>query len=269
MKNKKDECTCDCGCDCCKKEINATRFGSALIIAGSVITAPLLYGLIFSCGGAGGSLSKKDMKDYLMQNPKVIVDSVEAYYKAKAPAAAQKPKVADKKMIKEITKDTTNTVLGNPKGKFVIIEFFDYNCGYCKKMNKALAGAVKKSDNIRWILIDTPIFGEQSEIISRYAYAANEQGKFQQFHEEIGKASAKLDEAALLAIGEKLDLDTKALKKAAASKKIKDKLIANRKYTEKLGMGGVPMFIIDGDVQGGAFSDEKLAEYIAKANKKK
>ncbi len=273
---KKTDCGCGCGdkCSCtCSCEVNFVRFISSIIIASAVIISPLIYG---ACYGNEGKLTKsvstdsnKAIKKFIENNPQVIIDSVDNYYKKQQAAQkAAQPKVADKAMVKEILNDKTNTVLGNPNGKFVIIEFFDYNCGYCKMMNKQLADAIKKSKNIRWVLIDTPIFGEKSEIISQYAYAAHKQGKFQKFHEEIGN-SRKLDEEGLIAIGKKIGLDTEKLKKDAHSEEIKKKLTDNRKYTRKLGMGGVPMFIINGDIQGGAFSPEQMEKYIKEANNMK
>ncbi len=273
---KKADCGCGCGdkCSCtCSCEVNFVRFISSIIIASAVIISPLIYG---ACYGNEGKLTKsvstdsnKAIKKFIENNPQVIIDSVDNYYKKQQAAQkAAQPKVADKAMVKEILNDKTNTVLGNPNGKFVIIEFFDYNCGYCKMMNKQLADAIKKSKNIRWVLIDTPIFGEKSEIISQYAYAAHKQGKFQKFHEEIGN-SRKLDEEGLIAIGKKIGLDTEKLKKDAHSEEIKKKLTDNRKYTRKLGMGGVPMFIINGDIQGGAFSPEQMEKYIKEANNMK
>ncbi len=276
---KKVECDCAKGACTCAREssVNFVRFISSIIIAAAVIASPLIYGAVYGCKGKTQAPVKaattdshdKAIRNFIKNNPKVLIDSVDAYYKKQQAAKrAAQPKVADKAMVDEILNDKTNLVLGNPKGKFVFIEFFDYNCGYCKMMNKQLAEAVKKSKNIRWVLIDTPIFGEKSEVISRYALAANQQGKFKQFHEEIG-ASKQLDEAGLIAIGKKIGLDTEKLKKYANSDEAKKKLADNRKYTQKLGMGGVPMFLINGKVQGGAFSQEEMDKYIKEANEMK
>ena len=158
--------------------------------------------------------------------------------------------------------------MGNPKGSFVMIEFFDYNCGYCKMMNKKMAEAIKKSDNIRWILMDAPIFGEKSELIARYAFAAAKQGKFAEYHTALGETNDK-SEASLKEIGKQLKLDVAKLEKDAHSDAAKDKIKKNREFTSKLGLSGVPMFVIDGKVQTGAFPDEQLEEYIKQANERK
>ena len=211
---------------------------------------------------------EKTIAEWVKENPELIIDTVNTYYKKQQATRPAAPKVADAAMVQEIMADKTNSVMGNPKGSFVMIEFFDYNCGYCKMMNKKMAEAIKKSDNIRWILIDTPIFGDKSEVISRYALAAGKQGKFAEFHAALEAAQDKT-EAGLKEIGKKVGLNVAKLEKDANSDAIKNKIAKNKEYTKKLQMGGVPMFIIDGNIQGGAFQDDKMEEYIKKANEMK
>ena len=112
------------------------------------------------------------------------IEQLEAKQKAGRPAAQA---TADAALVAEIVNDKTNYSLGNPKGKYVIIEFFDHQCGWCKRTNKEMREAIAKgAKNIRWIPIDTPIFGEASETIARYVLAAGEQGKYAQMHEAVG-----------------------------------------------------------------------------------
>lgn len=272
---KKEECACGANCTCgCSCEKLLPFFGMVLIAA-SVLVAPFLRPCApapkMMPASAAGKVDVNIIRDFIKSNPKLIVDSVNSYYqKQQGNQGARKapPKKADSKMIAEILADKTNTVLGNPKGTFVVIEFFDYQCGYCKMMNKKMAEAIKKSDNIRWVLMDNPIFGEKSEIIARYAMAADKQGKFAAYHEALND-NKDMSEAGLIALGKKLGLDTDKLTKDANSDELKKKLLKTREYTKALNLGGVPMFIIDGDVQPGAFPDAQLEEYIKKANEMK
>ncbi|MBE6449207.1 MAG: hypothetical protein E7013_00710 [Alphaproteobacteria bacterium] len=270
-----DSCKCDSSCKCgcqstnvCGSQIACgimTLIG-CLFIAGSILVLHRVDEPKTTAQVA--KFDEKAVAAWVKANPKAIIDSVDAYYKKQQAGRAAAPKVADAAMIKEIVEDKTNSVMGNPKGTFVMIEFFDYNCGYCKMMNKKMAEAIKKSDNIRWILIDTPIFGDKSEVISRYALAAGKQGKFAEFHGALETAKDKT-EAGLKELGKTLGLDVAKLEKDANSDAIKKKIEKNKEYTKKLQMGGVPMFIIDGNIQGGAFQDDKMEEYIKKANEMK
>ena len=259
---------CTCGCGCCDPAKKAGVLVAALVVAG-------LVGFVSGRLGCGGCEEKMEEKlnAYVQSHPEEIIKSVEKYYqnlekkqKAGRPAVQE---TADAALVAEIVNDKTNYSLGNPNGKFVIIEFFDHQCGWCKKTNKEMREALKKAKNIRWIPIDTPIFGEASETIARYVLAAGEQGKYAQMHETVGNAQGHLDEAALVKLGEGLKLDTKKLKADANGEKIKGKLKANRKYAEKLNINGVPMLIVDGKINPGALLGENLEKAVQASNAKK
>jgi len=255
--------SCSCGSKC---ECNCGA-SKALLLGVSAVA------LILSVVALVKKPCDKALTDWVNKNPKVIADSVEAYYKEldaqRRQAEKAQPKVAPADMVAKILNDKGNYSLGNPNGKFVIIEFFDYNCGWCKRTNAALKEALAKPEakNIRWIPIDTPIFGEGSETIARYVLAAGQQGKYAAMHDAVGDFKGKLDEAALIEMGKKLGLDVDKLKKVANSKEIKDKLVANREFTRALNIGGVPMLIVNGDIHPGALFGEALDEVVAASNK--
>ena len=261
---------CTCGCGCCDPKKKAGVLVAALVVAG-------LVGFVGGRLGCGCCQEKLEAKlaEYIQANPKVIIDSVETYYQnlekqqKGAQGAEPAPQFADASLIAEIVNDKSNYSLGNPKGKFVIIEFFDHQCGWCKRTNKEMREALKRAKNIRWIPIDTPIFGEASETIARYVLAAGEQGKYAQMHEAVGNAEGHLDGAALVKLGESLKLDGKKLKADANGDKIRGKLIANRKYAEKLNINGVPMLIVDGKINPGALLGENLEKAVQESNAKK
>ena len=259
-----DTCKCGCGseCSCCK-------CGPAKVALLGIST----LALVLSICALVKKPCDKAMTEWVNKNPKVIADSVEKYYKeldAKQRAAEkEKPKVAPADMVAKILNDKTNYSLGNPKGKFVIVEFFDYNCGWCKRTNAALKEALAKpaAKNIRWIPIDTPIFGENSEMIARYVLAAGKQGKYAALHDAVGDYKGKIDEAALAEMGKKAGLNVDKLKKDADSQEIKDKLVANREFTRALNIGGVPMLIVNGNIHPGALFGEELDEVVAESAK--
>lgn len=181
----------------------------------------------------------------------------------------QAQKVAEHK--DKIIADKTNYSLGNKDGKFVIIEFFDYRCGWCKKTNKALWEKIesKKAPNVRWIPIDAPIFGEGSALISRYVLAAGKQGKYEAMHHEVVKAQGNLDKAALVELGKKVGLNVEQLSKDAESEEIKTKIDANIKLAQEIGVRGVPYMIVNGKPHGGALLNQALENAIKESNEMK
>ena len=256
-----------CGCSCC-------NCGPAKALLLGVSTLALILSVCALVKKPCDKGLDKAMTEWVNKNPKVIADSVEGYYREldkqrRAEEKAQ-PKVAPADLVAKIVNDPTNYSLGNPKGKFVIIEFFDHNCGWCKRTNAAMKEALAKKEakNIRWIPIDTPIFGEGSETIARYVLAAGKQGKYAAMHDAVGNhKGGKLDEAALIEMGKKLGLDADRLKKDANGQELKDKLTANREFTRSLNIGGVPMLIVNGEIHPGALFGEDLDAVVAESQK--
>ena len=271
----KSECKCgpDCKCGCkCEK---CRCFVSVGVVA-AVVAALVALAICFGCCHSGkptyqpaGRANERAVRDFIQKNPAFIMETLDKYIREQqqkqVPPA---PQEADAAMLKELLADKTNIVLGNPKGSFVIVEFFDYQCGYCKMMNKKLPEAIKKSDNIRWVLMPLPIFGEKSETIARYALASAKQGKFEKFHRAL-EDQKDMSEDALIELGKSLGLDTKKLTADAKTDEVKNKLAKIREYANKLHTNGVPMFIINGKIQPGAFPDEILDQHVKTANEMK
>jgi len=159
---------CSCGCNCQGTKV-AVLAGTALAIVLSITAC------VKTCC-LDGRISK-----WVEEHPDEIMLAI-------SPEA---------RLSKSIAEDETNYSLGNPDGKFVIIEFFDYNCGWCQRTNAGMQEVLAKPEakNIRWIPIDTPIFGPSSEIIARYVLAAGKQGKYKQMHDAVSTGNPKLSEA--------------------------------------------------------------------------
>ncbi|MBR5130510.1 MAG: DsbA family protein [Alphaproteobacteria bacterium] len=278
-----EHCKCGehCKCHektCCSKFLMpATVLASAILISGSILSVSFAGKKTCPMMAKGkAAIEEKVIRDFVTKNPGVIATTLEKYYnveqqkaKPSKPSEPAPQAEADKALVDEILNDKTNHVLGNPNGKFVIIEFFDYQCGWCKRTNKEISAVLKDAPNIRWVLIDTPIFGEASEQIARFAMAAGKQGKFKEYHEAIGNAQGKLDKDALIKIGQDLKLNTKRLVADAESQAVKDKMANNQKYARQLNINGVPMLIVDGKINPGALIGERLAEAVAASKAKK
>ncbi len=282
--DKTESCACGEHCRCNEKSCGCLQPGfwaksgvtvfSAAIIAGSILVAADLSQLCTHKAPRQPANIDATIRQYIVNNPKVLIDSVNAFYekeKNQQPAAKPVQKDAPADVVAKIVNDKTNYSLGNPNGKFVIIEFFDYQCGWCKRTNTEIAKAIAEKDaqNIRWILLDAPIFGEASETISHYVLAAGKQGKFKEMHEAVGKATGQLTADKLVDLAKGLKLDVEKLKKDADSDEIKKKLADNKAIASSLNMNGVPMLIVDGKINPGALIGDKLADAVKASQAKK
>lgn len=277
-----EHCSRSCSC-CCGSAFGALKticlcasvLGAGLIVASSILIKQGSLPAKSAPQIAAPRITDTAIRKYIEANPQVIMDSIEKYLQktgkkienavktAGQPEAAPQPAINYDAIVKEIAEDKSNYSLGNPNGKFIIVEFFDYQCGWCKRTNAGLHEAIAKAEgkNIRWIPIDTPIFGAKSEEIARYVLAAGKQGKYAQMHEAVGNETS-LSKETLIALGQKLGLDTKKLEADANGEEIKNKMKANRKYAEQLNINGVPFLIINGKPNPGALLGDKLAETV-------
>lgn len=288
--NTEKETTC-CGSNCCCKKshsdfnktfakcfttiMSALMITTAILWVGDTMTSPSIS------SNAGGNLELQ-LNSYMRKNASLITQILEEEQgrieeerrleEERARIEAEKRQAEKLATYTEtITKDDTNYALGNKDGKFVIIEFFDYRCGWCKRTNKAIWAEIdaKKAPNIKWIPIDAPIFGEDSALISRYVLAAGKQGKYTEMHHAVVEAEGTLNETALTEIAKKIGLNVETLKKDAESDELKAKIDSNVKMAQEIGVSGVPFMIVNGKPHGGALLGDALANAVKESNEMK
>ncbi len=201
------------------------------------------------------------IKDYLLRNPEVMIE-VQANLEAKMEKInADKMAISLKENAKEIFQSPTAPVAGNPKGDVTIVEFFDYNCGYCKKALPDLANVMQSDKNVRVVLKEFPILSKGSEEAAKIALAAKMQGKYWEFHLAMLGMQGQANEASALKIAEKVGIDMTKLKKDMASADVKKEIDDTRALAQKMGISGTPHFLVGDKVVAGA--PENLAEVLA------
>ena len=220
---------------------------------------------------------QKVVHDYLLSNPEVLLEASQALQQKQQQAMQQQAQSAIKENAQELFADKF-TIIGNPKGKVTLVEFFDYQCRHCKDMSPVMAELVKSDSNLRIIYKEFPIFGETSEMASKAALAAGMQGKYKAMHEALITQKTPLDEKIITASAQGVGLDMAKFKTDMASKQVTETLAANRKLAEKLKLMGTPAFIVASTPEGmfkegseiafvpGAASREALQEMIKKAS---
>jgi protein-disulfide isomerase len=192
------------------------------------------------------------VKDYLINNPEVMME-IQASLEAKM-EKLQNERMASaiKENAAELFKNASAPIAGNPKGDVTVIEFFDYNCGYCKKALGGLAQLMEKDRNVKVVLKEFPILSKGSEEAARVALAARNQGKYWEFHRAMLETPGQANEAVALRVAEKVGLDIARLKREMASPEIKKELDQVRSLAQKMGIQGTPHFLVGERVIPGA-----------------
>jgi protein-disulfide isomerase len=202
------------------------------------------------------------IKEYLLKNPEVLMEAQNALEAQMDKLQAEKMAVAIKTNSGELFRPANSPIVGNAKGDVPVIEFFDYNCGYCKKAFSEVAQLVDKDKKVRIIMKEFPILAKGSEEASRVALAAKLQGKYWEFHRAMLESQGQANEASALKVAEKLGLDMNKLKKDMNSAEVKKEIEDTRKLANKMGIQGTPHFIVGDRIIPGA--PENLLELLNK-----
>ena len=195
------------------------------------------------------------VKSYLVANPEIFVDIQNALEEKMEKEQTEKLKVAISENAAEIYRAREASVAGNPDGEITVVEFFDYNCGYCKRGLHDVVKLVETDPKARVVFKELPILSKGSEEASHVALAAQKQGKYWEIHKAMLGAKGQMNEAAALQIAEKLGLDMDKLKKDMASPEVKSEIEKSAALAKKLGVNGTPHFLIGDRAVAGAPDD--------------
>jgi len=145
-----------------------------------------------------------------------------------------------------VLRDPEIPVLGNPQGDLTVVEYFDYQCPYCKKLAPEIAQVVREDGNIRLVLKDWPIFGAVSKSAAQLALAAKYQNKYQEAHDALIGATEKLSDTSIPDLLTKAGVDVEKAKQdlQAHRKTIDDLLVRNDDQADAFGFEGTPGFIV-------------------------
>ena len=217
------------------------------------------------------SFTKKEIKqivhDYIMENPQVILQSVDNYQKKNINEKREEALKRNKSMLFD-DKDTPH--VGNPNGDVTVVEFLDYNCGYCKRVWPDLDKLLKNDPKVKVIFKEYPILGPSSEKAAKWALAAHKQGKYLEFHRSLFESKGAITDSKLEKIAKKLDLNVARMKQDANSNEVMAIIQKNRALGLDMDITGTPAFVIEDTVIPGAVSYEQLRNVVEeKRNAKK
>lgn len=204
------------------------------------------------------------VRQYLIENPEVLVEAMQVLDERQQAAVEQAQKEALKTHAEQIFNDPGSPVLGNPDGDVTLVEFFDYQCGYCKAVYPAVMKAAAEDKGLRVVMKEYPILGPESLYASRAALASREQGKYAEFHAALMAHKGKLEEATVDDIARKTGLDLAKLKADMAGAAVEDQIGTTMALARALGIRGTPAFVVGETLLPGAVPLERLKQEIAK-----
>jgi len=209
----------------------------------------------------------KIIRDYLVQNPSVLREAIEALEKQAQELELARSRERIKENAELVYKSKRGFVFGNPEGNVTVVEFFDYNCGFCKRSLGDVMALVDADPNIKLILKEFPILGEGSVFASRAAIASKKQGKYWEYHLALMQHRGAIDENSAMAIAKEVGLNVDQLRKDMEDEEIAATINESMQLANAIGINGTPAFIIDDRLIPGALGLDTMQTQIAEIRK--
>lgn len=168
----------------------------------------------------------------------------------------------------ELERDRNAPVLGNPEGDVTVVEFFDYNCSFCKKIAGDMRALIEQDTGVRLVYREWPIINKGSQFAARAALAARRQGKYEELHWAL-MAQPRVTEDSTLRVARTIGIDISRLLNDMNHRSVDRHLALSFDLARSLGMNGTPSFVIGDRVARGIITPEELTEYVRDARASK
>ncbi len=208
------------------------------------------------------------IEDYIRANPEVIIESLRSLEDRQRQAEADHRRQIIQARSEELSQNPGDPVFGNPDGDVTIVEFFDYRCGYCRRMVPTIQKMLEEDPNLRWVMKEFPILGPESLYAARAALAAQKQGKYQEFHMALMSEGVTVTDENVDRIAALLGLDMEQLKADMQSEETERVLAQNQQLARELGISGTPSFVLGDSFIPGAVPEQQLIQLIEQEREK-
>jgi protein-disulfide isomerase len=240
-----------------------------VLSAVSALTIAATLALPVQAEGTNKAEVEKIIKEYLLANPEILVEVQNALTAKRE----KEEKVARTKALNESSADIFNAaidpIIGNPKGDVTVVEFFDYNCGYCKRALSDMDAMVKADPNLRFVLKEFPILGEDSvkaHVVAK-SFRKLMPEKYADFHRELLGGEGRADEARAIQVAVGLGAKESDLREGMEDPAINAAFAKNSEIANSLNITGTPSYVIKDDVVFGAMGADVLSEKVSNVRK--
>jgi len=211
------------------------------------------------------ALLQEEIRLYLLENPEIIMEAVEVLRKKEQKAAVQSDFELVKKHEKAIFEDGFSFIGGNPNGDITLVEFVDYRCGYCKKAHNEVEKLLSTDGNIRFVIKEFPILGEDSLESSKFALAVkivHGDEMYKIVHDILIKMTSPPSKKAFDPIMSNLNLDAKLVESVMESNQVNGMIAYTRTLAERLKISGTPTFVMNDELIRGYVPFDTLINIV-------
>lgn len=202
------------------------------------------------------------VRETILANPEILSEAFEILERRtlEAEASARSEAIGQQRLLLE--QDPNAPVLANVDGDVTIVEFFDYNCPYCRRVKPTVEGLIEADPGIRIVYREWPILGEGSVFAARAALASREQGLYEEFHWALMGMEGRAEARSVLMIAQEVGLDIQQLRFDMGAPEVEEHIETSMRLAELLGVTGTPAFIIGNSLIPGAVGLEVLQQAV-------
>lgn len=190
------------------------------------------------------NISAEQISAILNENPKMVIDAFNSYQEQQRAEAERAALEAMQKYIPDLVSSENALSVGPEDANVTVVEFFDFSCGYCKRLAPELEKAIAANEDVKFIFKPLTFLGSVYQ--ARGAYAAAEQGKFVEYYTAIMAANGHMDEAGVDAVAEKIGLNMEQFKADLVAKSVEKKLEKVAELADNIQVRGVPAVFVNG-----------------------
>lgn len=247
------------------------RFAAPALTALALMATPVQAIDLTSMSDAERTAFRAEVRAYLLDNPEIIIEAVNLLEKRQADTKAQDDLTLVAMNADELFEDGYSWVGGNPDGDITLVEFLDYRCGYCRRAMPEVEKLITADGNIRLIVKELPILGENSMISSRFAVATKQVAgadAYKNVHDALMVLKGDASDVSLRRVADGLGLDTDAIMAQMDSADVTAEIAATHALAQRLQINGTPSFVLHDEMLRGYLPAEQMAAIVAEKRKK-
>tara|TARA_Y100000385_G_scaffold161262_1_gene167304 strand:- start:48 stop:803 length:756 start_codon:yes stop_codon:yes gene_type:complete len=212
------------------------------------------------------TIFRNEIRSYLMENPEVLLEAMQVLRDREAQQEASRDVEMLSKLSPEIFNDGVSFVGGNPDGDITIVEFVDYRCGYCRRAYSDMMQLIMVDKNIRWVIKEFPILGQDSDLASRLAVATLQHygpKDYANLHNVLMEFKGPINNGTLSRISQDAGIELDPILELIESKEVSDHISRMRALGQQLGITGTPAFVIEDTILRGYLPLTEMQKIIA------
>ncbi len=211
---------------------------------------------------ATGAVSQADLASVLSQNPKIVADAMQAYEQQQR---EEQERIAAELLAKhagDIMSETNVPFIGPKDAKVTVTEFFDFSCGYCKRLSPEIEKLIADNADVKFVFKPLTFVSPVSSYQAKAGFAAFNQGKFLEFYKGVMEGDASSEEL-VDEIAKNAGVDMEKFKADIANEEIGKHISDVAAFAGKIQVNGVPAVFINGKTANGRSATELQADINA------